>query len=378
MTRRTAPVCRGAASGCSPGSSPCWWWGSRSRVGVLVRRDAAFAMMVRMPRTPRSLLLALVLAALLVPTAAVGAESEKVSEISDSRIEESSGLVVSAEHDDLAYTVNDAGNDPIVYAVKISTGEVVGTTQVGGGDVEDSESIAIDGKGRMWLADLGDNDEERDDTALYSFAEPGPGIHSVNAKRFPVSYDGGAVDIEAFLVHPKTGKKFLVSKEKKQAGTLYSLPAKLKPTGNSATDTGRAMPEDTSDGTFTIDGSQALIRTRESVFLYDPKGWKQVDEIAVPEVEQGETIAMEPGGTSFLIGSEGENSPLIRVAYGPDATASDPPPAEQEPAAEEPADEPEEEGATIPVYLVVASVAVVILALVAIWVARRRQSTARH
>ncbi len=335
-------------------------------------------MMVRMPRTPRSLLLALALAALLVPTAAVGAESEKVSEISDSRIEESSGLVVSAEHDDLAYTVNDAGNDPIVYAVKISTGEVVGTTRVGGGDVEDSESLAIDGKGRMWLADLGDNDEERDDTALYAFAEPGPGNHSVNARRFPVSYDGGAVDIEAFLVHPKTGKKFLVSKEKKQAGTLYSLPAKLKPAGNRATDTGRAMPEDTSDGTYTIDGSQALIRTRESVFVYDPKGWKQVDEIAVPEVEQGETIAMEPGGTSFLIGSEGENSPLIRVAYGPDATTSDPPPAEEEPAAEEPADEPGEEGATIPVYLVVAIVAVVILALVAIWVARRRQSTARH
>ena len=331
-----------------------------------------------MPRTPWSLPLALVLAALLVPTAAVGAESEKVSEISDSRIEESSGLVVSSEHEDLAYTVNDAGNDPIVYAVRISTGEVVGTTLVGGGDVADSESIAIDGNGRMWLADLGDNDEERDDTALYAFPEPGPGDHSVDAKRFPISYDGGAVDIEAFLVHPKTGKKFLASKEKKQPGTLYALPAKLKPSGNRATDTGRPMPEDTSDGTFTIDGSQALIRTRESVFVYDPKGWKQVGEISVPEVEQGETIAMEPGGTSFLIGSEGENSPLIRVAFSPEATASATPPAEQEPAAEEPVDEPEEEGATIPVYLVVAIVAVVVLALVAIWVARRRQHTPRH
>ena len=335
-------------------------------------------MMVRMPRTPWSLPLALVLAALLVPTAAVGAESEKVSEISDSRIEESSGLVVSSEHEDLAYTVNDAGNDPIVYAVRISTGEVVGTTLVGGGDVADSESIAIDGNGRMWLADLGDNDEERDDTALYAFPEPGPGDHSVDAKRFPISYDGGAVDIEAFLVHPKTGRKFLASKEKKKPGTLYSLPAKLKPSGNRATDTGRPMPEDTSDGTFTIDGSQALIRTRESVFVYDPKSWEQVDEISVPEVEQGETIAVEPGGTSFLIGSEGENSPLIRVAYGPDATASATPPAEQEPATEEPTEEPEDEGATIPVYLVVAIIAVVVLALVAIWVARRRQSTGRH
>jgi hypothetical protein len=335
-------------------------------------------MMVRMPLTPRQLLLALALVALLVPTAAVGAESEEVSEISDSRIKESSGLVVSAEHDDLAYTVNDAGNDPIVYAIKISTGDVVGTTLVGGGDVEDSESIAIDGDGTMWLADLGDNDEERDDTALYAFPEPGPGEHSVDAKRYPVTYDGGAVDIEAFLVHPKNGKKFLASKEKKQPGTLYSLPAKLKPSGNQATDTGHQMPEDTSDGAFSIDGSQALIRTRESVFVYDPKSWEQVDQISVPEVEQGETIAMEPGGTSFLIGSEGENSPLIRVAFGSEATESATPPAEQEPTAEEPAEEPAEEGVTIPVYLVVAIAAVVVLALVAIWVARRRQSTRRH
>lgn len=334
-------------------------------------------MMGRMPRTPRSLLLALALVALLVPTAAVGAESEKVSEIGDSRIKESSGLVVSAEHDDLVYTVNDAGNDPIVYAIKISTGDVVGTTLVSGGDVEDSESIAIDGDGTMWLADLGDNDQERDDTALYAFPEPGPGDQSVDAKRYPVSYDGGAVDIEAFLVHPKNGKKFLASKEKKQPGTLYSLPAKLKPSGNVATDTGRPMPEDTSDGAFSIDGSQALIRTRESVFVYDPKSWEQVDQIAVPEVEQGETLAMEPGGTSFLIGSEGKNSPLIRVAFGPEATDSATPPAEQEPPAEEPQDEPEE-GATIPVYLVVAIVAVLILALAAILVARRRQHLRWH
>ena len=335
-------------------------------------------MMVRMPRTPRSLLLALALVALLVPTAAVGAESEQVSEISDSRIEESSGLVVSAEHDDLTYTINDAGNDAIVYAIQISTGDVVGTTRVGGGDVEDSESIAIDGDGTMWLADLGDNDEERDDAALYAFPEPGPGDQSVDAKRYPVSYDGGAVDIEAFLVHPRNGKKFLVSKEKKKPGTLYSLPAKLKPSGNRATDTGRQMPEDTSDGAFSIDGSQALIRTRESVFVYDPKSWQQVDQISVPEVEQGESIAMEPGGTSFLIGSEGKNSPLIRVAYGPDATESATPPAVEEPAAEEPVDEPEEEGVTIPVYLVVAIVAVLILALAAILVARRRQHLRWH
>jgi len=339
-------------------------------------------MMSAMPRPHRSILLALSLSALLVPTAAIGAESEKLSEISDSRIKESSGLAISAEHDDLAYTINDAGNDPIVYAIKISTGDVVGTTRVGGGDVEDSESIAIDGDGTMWLADLGDNDEERDDTALYAFPEPGPGDQSVTAKRYPVSYDdGGAANIEALLVHPKTGKKFLASKEKKKSGTLYSLPKKLSENGNNlATDLGKPMPRDVSDGTFSIDGSQALIRTRSAVHLFDPKTWKEVGTLDVPKVEQGESIAMEPGGTAFIIGSEGKNSPLIRVAFGSDATAEATPPEEQEPPAEEPDEESDEsdEGATIPVYAVVAIVAAGIMALVALWVARRRQHAQRR
>ena len=126
--------------------------------------------MARMNRRgARSVLRALVLAAVCAPTAALGADSSgKISEISDRRIKESSGLTISPAHDDLAYTINDAGNDPIVFAIKVSTGDVVGTTRVEGGDIKDTESIAIDGKGKMWLADLGDNDEERDDVALYA------------------------------------------------------------------------------------------------------------------------------------------------------------------------------------------------------------------
>ena len=230
-------------------------------------------MMARMNRRgARSVLRALVLAAVCAPTAALGADSSgKISEISDSRIKESSGLSISSAHDDLAYTINDAGNAPIVFAIKVSTGDVVGTTRVEGGDIKDTESIAIDGDGTMWLADLGDNDEERDDVALYAFPEPGPGDHTVTGKRYPVSYENGPVDVEAFLVHPKTGAKFLASKNKKDPGIVFALPKKLSETGpNVATDLGKPVPEDVSDGTFTIDGSQALLRTRKEVFLVDP------------------------------------------------------------------------------------------------------------
>ena len=336
-------------------------------------------MMDAMPRTLRSLLLALTLVALCVPIAAVGADSDEISRLSDPRIEESSGLVISPEHQDLAYTIND-GDDGIVFAIKISTGDVVGTTRVRGGEIDDTESIAIDGDGRMWLADLGDNDQERGDAALYRFPEPGPGRHSVNANRYPVSYEGGPVDIETFMVHPKTGEKFMAVRNEEGPGKLYSLPKKLTKNGdNRATDLNRPTPLDTSDGTFTPSGSQALIRTGFAVHVFDPKTWSEVEELSVPEVDNGESIAMEPDGKSFIIGSEGENSPLIRVAFESEETEASPTPTPSPtPETADAADEESDDGFDIPIYFVVALVAVGALALVAVWAARGRRTVRRH
>lgn len=333
--------------------------------------------MVAMSRTLRSLLFALMLVAVCVPTAAVGQDSEKISEMSDPRIEESSGLVISPKHQDLAYTIND-GDNPIVYAIEISTGDVVGTTRLRGGKVEDTESITIDGDGRMWLADLGDNDRERNDAALYRFPEPGPGQHSVNAKRYPVSYEGGPADIETFMVHPKTGEKFLATRDEKAPGTLYSLPKKLTRNGdNRATHLDKPVPVDTSDGTFTPSGSQALIRTGDAVHVFDPETWSEVERLSVPEVENGESIAMEPGGGSFIIGSEGDNSPLIRVTFESDqepAEASPTPTPSPTPDTVDASEEEPDDGINVPVYAVVAILAVGVLALVAVWAARRRHT----
>lgn len=335
-------------------------------------------MMDAMVRTLRSLLLALSFVALCAPTAAVGQDAEKISEMSDPRIEESSGLVISPKHKDLAYTIND-GDNPIVFAIELSTGDVVGTTRVGGGKVEDTEAITIDGDGRMWLADLGDNDKERDDAALYRFPEPGPGEHSVNANRYPVSYEGGPADIETFMVHPETGKKFLATRDEKSPGKLYSLPKKLTRNGdNRATDLGKSVPLDTSDGTFTPSGSQALIRTGFAVHVFDPETWSEVEELSVPEVKNGESIAMEPGGGSFIIGSEGDNSPLIRVTFESDqepSEATPKPTPSPTPETVDVSDEESDDGVTVPVYALVAIVAVGVLALVAVWAARRRRHT---
>ncbi len=329
-------------------------------------------MMYGMPRTPRTLLLALVL--LAVPSTALAADGEKISEISDSRVEESSGLAISQEHADLAYTIND-GDDGVVFAVKISTGDVVGTTRVRA-KLDDTESIRIDGRGRMWLSDLGDNDRERDDAALYRFPEPGPGEHSVNPKRFPVSYDGRPADIESLLVHPKTGRLFVASRDEKAPGRMYALPEKLVANGdNRAEDLGKETPVDTSDATFTRSGTKALLRTGEAVHVFDPETWTEIERLDVPPVKNGESIDVEPDGKSFIIGSEGDNSPLIRVAYDDGGTAEATPTPTPTPSEEPTADVAVEEsdGVTVPVWALVTGGVVVVglLAAAAVWAARR-------
>lgn len=273
------------------------------------------------PRHRRLLIPGLLIALLVVVLVsslarrADGAESgpDVVSRMSDPRITESSGLAVSVKHDDLAYTINDSGHDPIVFAVKISTGGVVGTTTITGNTPIDIEAIAIDGDGELWVADTGDNRERRTDVALYALPEPGPGDHAVAATRYPLTYPAGPADVEALLINPRTGAKGLVTKGL-FAGELLALPKKLTADQpNTAEATGHDMPAMVTDGVVSANGRFALLRTYTDVHLYDVKTWKSIRSHTTPSQPQAESIAFERSQRSYLIGTEGANSELIRI-----------------------------------------------------------------
>jgi|1186.fasta_scaffold80278_1 hypothetical protein len=265
---------------------------------------------------PAALLMAGLGRAWVVDAQGTTPKSTLVSHLRDSRIKESSGLAVSRSHPGLVYTMNDSGYRPLIYTVNVSTGETVGVTDIRGGTIEDTESISLDAHGTLWLADLGDNDEKRTNVALYSLPEPGPGTHHVKAKRYAVSYPDGPVNVETLLLDPHSGAKFIATKVKEKPGEFYALPKRLSTTSrNLAKDLGRPSPVKATDGAFTNDGTEALVRTNDEVYFYDPATWSLKRSLVMPKVEQGESISMESSDTSYLIGSEGPNSPLIRVAY---------------------------------------------------------------
>ena len=256
-----------------------------------------------------------------------------VSHMEDGRIKESSGLAYSVKHPDLVYTMNDSGNRPMVFAVQVSTGKVVGETDLESLDLEDPESIAVDPRGRLWLGDLGDNDRDRDDVSIVAFEEPGPGSAAPRGlQRYPVRFNTGPSNVEAMMVYPASGQIFLISKKNEDGGkpNLFALPRSLTPDQpNVATSLNRPMPSGVSDATFTPDGRHALIETASTVFVYDSETWQTVGEFPGPGLSKAESMTVEPGGKSVLMGSEGEDSPLVRIALPavalPTAPTSAPP-----------------------------------------------------
>jgi hypothetical protein len=262
--------------------------------------------------------LAALVAAAFVFFAALPAFADQgaiVSRLANRQIVEASGLAVSATIPDLAYTLNDSKNEPVVYAIKISTGQTVGRADLGKFKPEDTESLYVDPRGQMWVGDLGDNDHDRNNVSILVFPEPGPGQHKIKAaQRYRVKYSDGRANVEAMLVNPTSGQVFLASKNENGPGTVYAISALQPGVPNVATNLHVRIPGEVTDGTFSPDGSLALLRTYSSVWIADPRNWNMLREMPAPNPNKSESITLERGDQTFLVGGEGENSPLIRFA----------------------------------------------------------------
>jgi hypothetical protein len=226
----------------------------------------------------------------------------------------------------LVYTSNDEVDSPQILAVEVSTGKVAGTADLSPGlpGDGDPESLRLDVKnGILYLADIGDGDEEdpddppsRTNCALYGLPEFGPGAHgTLPCKKYPISYPGGVKhNSEALAINPVSGLTYIITKGV-QRSILYRMNRPFSTVSNVLQGITSALPPLVTDADFTINGQWLLLRVKGKnlVYVLDHHTWKTVGTIAVPATVKGESITCEPGGKSFLIGSEGTNSPIYRV-----------------------------------------------------------------
>ncbi|WP_149183503.1 WD40 repeat domain-containing protein [Streptomyces sp. TRM49041] len=235
--------------------------------------------------------------------------------IEDPRITESSGLAASRAHPGVYWTHNDQ-DEPRVFAVDGRTGETVATVTLRGvGKPRDMEAVSVGSDGNVYVGDIGDNlDGSWSHVWIYRFPEPKRlGDQTVDATQYTVKYEDGARDAEALMVHPKTGRVYIASKNE-DGGGLYEGPEKLSAKGTNVFRRIGEVPWVT-DGAFSPDGTRLVLRSYFSARGYEWKNGRlgADDRVRAPILGQSESVTYTADGSALLFGTEGESSRVVRV-----------------------------------------------------------------
>lgn len=239
---------------------------------------------------------------------------------------EASGAAVSLDHPGVVWSHNDSGST--LFAIDLQ-GRPLARFRVQP-RLRDWEDVALstcpDGGSCLYLADLGDNYEERSDLKILRVREPdpsqagppiseGPPHDTLVAEVFPVRLPEGAGDIEALLVLPGE-RVFAVSKGRNDAVTVFRYPGPLRPDTvtldpvQRLSSGPRFLPRQVTGGSVSPDRGVVALRTYEAVHFYRMVGDTLVElpdarvSLALLQEPQGEGVGLGLNGTMVLT-SEG-------------------------------------------------------------------------
>ena len=257
-------------------------------------------------------------------------EAERAAEVGGSTVDEASGLAVSHVRDGVFFTHGDRGADPIVASFD-RTGRLLDEHVVEDAPNRDWEDLASapcpDEGWCLYIGDIGDNDAERSEIAVYVIREPEPGETNVKTiAQYEAVYPSGPRDAEAMMVHPCTGRIHIVTKATDGNAEVYRFP--VAPEGVVTLEQVASLqlqgPVEGSraatGGAWDDDGDRVAVRTNDRIFEWrtDPDRpnahWTSPPLELVGTTEaQGEGIAYGPGGDLYTVG-EGAPIPLTRYA----------------------------------------------------------------
>lgn len=248
-------------------------------------------------------------------------------------VDESSGVACGHATPGVFWTHNDSGDSPRIFAFN-AKGEDLGTFDIQAAihrDWEDIASFTRGGKAYLLIADIGDNDAERDDYTLYLAEEPrlNPEKRSPRAKlrvRMAIAfrYEDGSQNCEAIAVDPTSGLILLATKTVVGKAGVYGLRipervvpdqvlvakllAPLKLTMVTAMD-------------VSPDGLRSIVLTYGNAYEFtrapDEK-WSDAFArvprmISMPPRRQGESICYGPDGKTLYLTGEKLPCPLFEV-----------------------------------------------------------------
>jgi DNA-binding beta-propeller fold protein YncE len=292
--------------------------------------------LMRRGRRLMVLLLAAVFLA-IVPTVA-GAEDTVAFTIKDARITESSGLTVDPDGN-LYWTVNDSGDRGVAYGIGLD-GEIQGTLNFRA-QPEDVEAVAAH-EDRLYVADIGDNDRQRDSVRVFFFKNPRANGLTVTYYAYDFEYPDGPHNAETLLVDD-SGRLFIVTKGRK--ASIYEAPLRPRRQGTNELERVGAAPSNVTDGTFLPGGERIALLTYNSVEVIDATSYEVVASAPIPDQPQAESLTLSLDEQSLLVGSEGKKSKVYSVPVPSEATPTPTPGPTGDPGSE--IDVPEEAANTL-------------------------------
>ena len=273
------------------------------------------------------------------PDPPVVGEAVIAGNLENPKINEASGLASSRLYPGLLWTINDGGDDPLLYAVGID-GADLGTYRVAGAKNFDWEALASfrwQDTAYLLIADVGDNWEQRQTVTIYVVKEPAITATGIdNGKSVKIAwqirftYEDGPLDCEAVAVDTARQRVFLLSK-RRLTPVLYELA--LQPIDQ---DTIAIAHRLTTVPHFnwatgmdlTPDGLSAVVLTYNNGYLFKRRqneDWsnafkRKPQRLRFNRLYQQEAVSFGFYGKSVFVTSERIPAPLVRIDLETEAT----------------------------------------------------------
>lgn len=281
------------------------------------------------------------------PDKPVPSTTRRVAVLEDKRLNESSGLCRSSRGPGIFWTINDSGGEPCVFAIDQNgrTRAKVRVREAANFDWEDMD-LGKDDQGApcLFVADIGDNLLIRPSIQVYQFPEPpisAPGsvvdeTESSVPQLWRASYPDGRHDAESLLVHPVSGRIFIITKSEKGICALYGFPQPLQSGASMILEkvADFVFPEihregkrprdncKTTAASFSPDGSRLVVATYSSLYEWDLSGAGPLQEalkrppvrLEPERVAQMEGACYDADGSTLWYSSEGLPTPLMKVS----------------------------------------------------------------
>ena len=244
-------------------------------------------------------------------------------------IKESSGIIPSRRNPGVFWTVNDGGNPAELFAID-RNGRLLAT--VGLPDVRnlDFEDLADDEEGRIYIADVGNNEGKRETVFVHRYHEPPvcdqrEGLRSETS--WELRYPGKPFDCEALFVWKDRG--YLISKRRDlgNAGLYeFDLTRQKPQTLRKIADLPIVAPVTSAD--ISRDGARVAIGTVGGVFLFRIEPGR-IDQLAF--ARSGVAVFIEPLMEAVCFDREGilaTTEKRAMLLFGWDFFANDLRPAE--------------------------------------------------